>query len=76
MSAILRLATKYGVEHLRIELLRKLATTWPRNLMAWDVRESNATNAGLYKPRAVYPHPMYVPPQCFRYYERLTCITE
>ncbi|KAJ3505000.1 hypothetical protein NMY22_g17732 [Coprinellus aureogranulatus] len=62
VSAILRLGTKYGVAHLRTELLRKLSPTWPRNLLAWDMRESNATNAGLYKPRAVYPHPIMMIP--------------
>ncbi|KAJ2922495.1 hypothetical protein H1R20_g14597, partial [Candolleomyces eurysporus] len=62
MAAILRLSTKYEVEHVRIETLRKLAPTWPRNLLSWDIRESNATNAGLYKPRAVYPHPIMVIP--------------
>ncbi|EAU91151.1 hypothetical protein CC1G_03319 [Coprinopsis cinerea okayama7 len=62
VAAILRLATKYQVEHIRIEILRKLASTWPRNLLAWDIRESNATSLGLYKPRAVYPHPIMVIP--------------
>ncbi|KAF5326275.1 hypothetical protein D9611_000481 [Ephemerocybe angulata] len=62
VSAILRLSTKYGVEHVRTEMLRKLTSTWPRNLLAWDMRESNATNAGLYKPRAIYPHPIMMIP--------------
>ncbi|TFK20932.1 hypothetical protein FA15DRAFT_646372 [Coprinopsis marcescibilis] len=62
VAAILRLATKYQVAHIRIEILRKLASTWSRNLLAWDIRESNATTLGLYKPRAVYPHPIMVIP--------------
>ncbi|KAH6897646.1 hypothetical protein BKA70DRAFT_1116204 [Coprinopsis sp. MPI-PUGE-AT-0042] len=62
VAVILRLATKYQVEHIRIEILRKLSSTWPRNLLAWDIRESNATSLGLYKPRAVYPHPIMVIP--------------
>ena len=61
ISAILRLATKYGVDPLRTSILQKLEEYWPVTLGRWDQRERKATDsAGLYRPRSFYPHPMCV----------------
>jgi len=61
VSAILRLSTKYAVEHIRKDILRGMTTIWPRNLSGWELREADATDTtGVYKPRSVYPHPMQV----------------
>ncbi|KAJ3482166.1 hypothetical protein NLJ89_g12156 [Agrocybe chaxingu] len=59
VSALLRLSTKYSVEHVRRDILRGLSTIWPRTLSAWEFREADATDpSGVYKPRCIYPHPM------------------
>ena len=61
VSSILRMSAKYGVKHIRRDLLRGMSAVWPRTLGAWELRETEATDSsGLYKPRSVYPHPMSV----------------
>ncbi|PPQ90553.1 hypothetical protein CVT25_015867 [Psilocybe cyanescens] len=61
VSALLRLSTKYGVEHIRNDILRGMSTIWPKILSAWEFREADATDVtGIYKPRSVYPHPILV----------------
>lgn len=62
VSALLRLSTKYCIEHIRRDIVRGLTVFWPRTLSAWEFREANATDpTGVYKPRTIYPHPMCVP---------------
>jgi len=59
VSSILRLSSKYQVNHIRRDVLRGLAVAWPKTLAAWEVREADATdNQGHYRPRAIYPHPV------------------
>ncbi|KAF9526523.1 hypothetical protein CPB83DRAFT_876800 [Crepidotus variabilis] len=66
VSALLRLSTKYGVEHIRRDILRGLSTSWPRTLSAWENREAEATDGnGNYKPRTIYPHPIALLPAAF-----------
>ncbi|KAF5328689.1 hypothetical protein D9619_011690 [Psilocybe cf. subviscida] len=61
VSSLLRLSTKYWVEHIRKDILRGMATIWPKTLPAWELREADATDAtGVYKPRTIYPHPVLV----------------
>ncbi|CAA7260599.1 unnamed protein product [Cyclocybe aegerita] len=61
VSALLRLSTKYSVEHIRRDILRGMSTIWPRTLSAWEFREADATDpSGVYKPRCIYPHPILV----------------
>jgi hypothetical protein len=61
VSELLRLLTKYQVNHLRTEVLQRLSSAWPSTLALWDLRETKATNsAGLYSPRETLPHPMCV----------------
>lgn len=61
ISSILRLSTKYGVQHIRRDILQGMSAVWPRTLGSWELREAEATDSsGLYKPRSVYPHPMSV----------------
>ncbi|PPQ97789.1 hypothetical protein CVT26_012836 [Gymnopilus dilepis] len=61
VSALLRLSTKYRVEHIRNDVLRGMSMVWPRNLSAWEFREADATDStGVYKPRSIYPHPILV----------------
>ncbi|KAJ7497259.1 hypothetical protein FB451DRAFT_1163223 [Mycena latifolia] len=64
IDALLRLTTKYQVNHLRSSLLREMKRVqWPIRLAQWEVREAEATDAsGHYDARLRYPHPMYVPP--------------
>lgn len=60
-ASLLQMATKYEVQDLRKEILQGLAVHWPHALGEWDAREARATNAdGVYDPRRVYTHPMYV----------------
>ncbi|CCM00413.1 uncharacterized protein FIBRA_02443 [Fibroporia radiculosa] len=60
-SALLRMSTKYNVEHLRKEVLRVLALSWPITLGLWETREQNATSAsGVYAPRPALPHPIVI----------------
>ena len=59
VASLLRLTTKYAVEHIRKDILRGMTAIWPRTLSAWEFREADATDAaGVYKPRSLYPHPM------------------
>ncbi|KAK2464318.1 hypothetical protein APHAL10511_003775 [Amanita phalloides] len=61
LSAVLRLATKYHVNHLRLEILNGLSLAWPRSLAQWEVREASATSSsGVYEPRKFLPHPIMV----------------
>ena len=59
VSGLLRLSTKYRVDHLREEIIRGLSTSWPTTLSQWEARELRATDAtGVYAPRHALPHPM------------------
>ena len=59
LSSVLRLSTKYFVEHLRIQCLARLAHDWPTTLADWDRREAAATDvSGRYAPRDAYAHPV------------------
>ncbi|RDB16819.1 hypothetical protein Hypma_002372 [Hypsizygus marmoreus] len=61
VSAILQLATKYDVKHLRADLLRGLSSAWPPILGQWEIREAKATNSGgVYEPRKHFPNPIMV----------------
>ncbi|KAJ7690939.1 hypothetical protein B0H14DRAFT_3100898 [Mycena olivaceomarginata] len=58
---VLRLSTKYLVEHLRQRCMARLEVDWPSTLVVWDQREQAATDAfGHYQPRASCPHPLLV----------------
>ena len=51
ISAVLRLSTKYLIDHLRERCLVHMATDWPSTLEAWDQREKLAVDdAGRYSP--------------------------
>lgn len=59
LSGVLRLSTKYFIEHLRIQCLARLVHDWPATLAEWDRREAAATDAtGRYTPRDAYAHPV------------------
>ncbi|KAI9463835.1 hypothetical protein HD554DRAFT_2026969 [Boletus coccyginus] len=59
LSSVLRLSTKYFIEHLRIQCLARLAHDWPTTLADWDRREAAATDASdRYTPRDAYAHPV------------------
>ncbi|KXN80743.1 hypothetical protein AN958_08102 [Leucoagaricus sp. SymC.cos] len=61
IAAVLRLATKYMVEPLRIRCLHRLHLDWPPSLQGWDQREAAATDeSGRYLPRDTCPHPILV----------------
>lgn len=61
ISAVLRLSTKYLVEHLRQRCLKRLDHDWPSSLAGWDRRELEATDEhGRYVPRDLCPHPILV----------------
>ncbi|KAF8210194.1 hypothetical protein K438DRAFT_1929363 [Mycena galopus ATCC 62051] len=62
VDALLRLTTKYQVEHIRSSLLREIQRTqWPVRLALWEVREAEATDSnGHYDARLLYPHPILV----------------
>ncbi|KAF4568613.1 hypothetical protein EYR36_010625 [Pleurotus pulmonarius] len=61
IAGVLRLSTKYFVEHLRQQCLQRLQHDWPATLAEWDRREGAATTAeGQYSPRVYYPHPILV----------------
>ncbi|KAJ7703235.1 hypothetical protein B0H17DRAFT_1042405 [Mycena rosella] len=62
IDALLRLTTKYQVNHLRSSLLREIKRLqWPVRLAQWEVREAEATDAnGHYDARVHYPHPILV----------------
>ncbi|KAH8828408.1 hypothetical protein DL96DRAFT_1528184 [Flagelloscypha sp. PMI_526] len=58
-APLLLMASEYGVQHIRDQILRTLSSAWPDNLHDWDVREAHATdNDGLYEPRKHFPHPI------------------
>ncbi|KAJ7738813.1 hypothetical protein B0H16DRAFT_1761155 [Mycena metata] len=61
VAAVLRLSTKYLVEHLRQHCMTRLDLDWPATLAGWDQREHAATDAqGHYTPRVACPHPILV----------------
>jgi hypothetical protein len=61
VAAVLRLSTKYLVEHLRQRCMARIDLDWPTTLEGWDRREHVATSAdGHYAPRAFCPHPILV----------------
>ncbi|KAJ7142423.1 hypothetical protein C8R44DRAFT_923985 [Mycena epipterygia] len=61
VAAVLRLSTKYLVEHLRQRCMTRLELDWPLTLAGWDQREQAATDGvGHYSPRASCPHPILV----------------
>ncbi|KAJ6566855.1 hypothetical protein B0H19DRAFT_940218 [Mycena capillaripes] len=61
VAAVLRLSTKYLVEHLRQRCMTRLELDWPSTLAGWDQREQVATDSfGHYAPRASCPHPILV----------------
>ena len=61
VSAILRLAAKYQVKHIRTDLIRGLSALYPKTLAQWEIREARVTSpSGAYDPRKTIPHPMFV----------------
>lgn len=61
MSGVLRLSSKYFVEHLRERCMIRLHHDWPTTLAGWDKREQEAVDpTGHYLPRELYPHPVLV----------------
>ncbi|KAG5640504.1 hypothetical protein DXG03_008280 [Asterophora parasitica] len=61
IASVLRLSTKYLVEHLRQRCLNRLALDWPSSLAGWDLREAQATDSlGRYMPRESCPHPVLI----------------
>ena len=59
ISAVLRLATKYGVETLRESAVRTLSLSFPSTLQVWEVREKAVTAVdGIYAPCPGLPHPL------------------
>jgi len=63
IAAVLRLSTKYLVEHLRQRCLARLEADWPFTLADWDLRERRCTaveNGGRYIPRDYCAHPILV----------------
>ncbi|KAL5488385.1 hypothetical protein ACEPAI_6493 [Sanghuangporus weigelae] len=61
LSSILRLSSKYFMEHLRERCISRLMIDWPTTLACWDSREGEATDKhGRYSPRARFPHPILV----------------
>ncbi|KAG5349301.1 hypothetical protein E4T56_gene11640 [Termitomyces sp. T112] len=61
LAGVLRLSSKYFVEHLRERCLNRLDIDWPSTLAGWDRREQAATDSrGRYVPRESCPHPILV----------------
>ncbi|KAJ7613886.1 hypothetical protein DFH06DRAFT_1344430 [Mycena polygramma] len=61
VAAVLRLSTKYLVEHLRQRCMSRLELDWPSTLLGWDQREHSAVDpVGHYAPRVSCPHPILV----------------
>jgi len=59
VSGILRLATKYLFESLRVLAMAHLSAAWPTTLRGWETREDRAQSYELdhpHRPR-LYPHP-------------------
>ena len=58
---MLRLSTKYFIDHLRERCVSRLTIDWPSSLAAWDSREFEATDVfGRYNPRARFAHPILI----------------
>ncbi|PPQ98086.1 hypothetical protein CVT26_003256 [Gymnopilus dilepis] len=61
VAAVLRLSSKYLVEHLRQHCLARLTCDWPTRLVDWDTRERRCTDeTGRYVPRDFCAHPILV----------------
>ncbi|KAM6500023.1 hypothetical protein JOM56_003037 [Amanita muscaria] len=61
LDAVLRLSTKYFVEHLRQLCIARLSLDWPSTLAGWDQRESAAIDKdGRYDPQLTYACPILV----------------
>jgi len=61
IEAVLRLSSKYFIEHLRHRCLSRLAVDWPLTLDKWEARERDAVDdKGKYSPRELAPHPVLV----------------
>ncbi|GJE90441.1 hypothetical protein PsYK624_065740 [Phanerochaete sordida] len=63
VSGILRLATKYIIDKLRMRALEHLAVAWPTTLKRWDAREdvARAFESETGQPRGLrYPSPIDV----------------
>ena len=61
ISGVLRLSSKYLIEHLRTRCIHWLRADWPSTLEGWDRREHQATDDGKrYTPREWYAHPVRV----------------
>ena len=60
LAAVLRLSSKYFIEHLRERCAARLAVDWPSTLAGWDAREARATQGQRYGPREHYAHPVHV----------------
>lgn len=59
ISGVLRLSSKYLIEHLRIRCIQWLRADWPSTLEGWERRERLATDDGKrYTPREWYAHPV------------------
>ncbi|KAG0698779.1 hypothetical protein DFH29DRAFT_990994 [Suillus ampliporus] len=59
IAAVLRLSTKYFIEHLRERCIARLAIDWPTSLPQWDRRENDGIDSGgRYNPRETLPHPI------------------
>ncbi|KAG6865204.1 hypothetical protein C0991_004513 [Blastosporella zonata] len=61
VSAILQLATKFEVKHLRADILRGLSLSWPKSVAQWEAREARCIGpTGVYEPRKVITHPILI----------------
>lgn len=61
LAAILRLSTKYLIDHLRAQCIAYLSADWPTTLAGWDRREKEAVDKqGRYAPREACAHPILV----------------
>ncbi|OAX37638.1 hypothetical protein K503DRAFT_771291 [Rhizopogon vinicolor AM-OR11-026] len=61
VSSVLRLSTKYFIEHLRKRCIARLARDWPTSLAEWDRREDDLTHTlGYYGPLKILPHPILI----------------
>ncbi|KAF7320664.1 BTB domain-containing protein [Mycena chlorophos] len=61
LAGVLRLSTKYLVDHLRLRCIARLESEWPSTLAGWDAREQSATNPlGHYAPRIICAHPILI----------------
>lgn len=61
ITAVLKLSSKYFIEHLRERCISRLFVDWPCSLSSWDSREIEATDSfGRYAPRTRFAHPILV----------------